>query len=103
MLLTCIRGIPLAFGTSCSLLAHVVLHSVTCTGGLFLSPTTTFTVLPHVVVPLLLALCGGGGGGTYFRYIVLFCVWLQLLICCVTYIMNIVVAMNIVWRHPRYI
>ena len=46
-----------------TLLAHVVLHSVTCTGGLFLSPTTTFTPLPHVVVPLLLALCGGGGGG----------------------------------------
>ena len=46
-----------------TLLADVVLHSVTCTGGLFLSPTTTFTLLPHVVVPLLLALCGGGGGG----------------------------------------
>ena len=25
--------------------------------------TTTFTLLPHVVVPLLLAQCGGGGGG----------------------------------------
>ena len=55
-----------------TLLAHVVLHSVTCTGGLFLSPTTTFTLLPHVVVPLLLALCGGDGGGGILIYIAVF-------------------------------
>ena len=56
------------------LLTHVVLHSVTCTGGLFLSPTTTFTLLPHVVVPLLLALCGdGGGGGIYICIYIYFC------------------------------
>ena len=28
----------------------------------FLPPTTTFTLLPHVVVLMVLALCGGGGG-----------------------------------------
>ena len=42
--------------------------SVTCTGGLFLPPNTQFTLQPHVVVPLLLALCGGGRDGCAWRW-----------------------------------
>ncbi len=39
--------------------------AVTCTGGLFLWPTSADTVLADVVVVIMLqlALCGGGGGG----------------------------------------
>ena len=44
-------------------MVNVVAVHVTCTGGLFLLPATAFTLLPHVVAPMLLALCGSGGGG----------------------------------------
>ena len=56
---TCIRANPLK-----CLHAHVTCGGpiVTCAGGLFSFPTSAFTLLSHVVVLLLLALCGGGVG-----------------------------------------
>ena len=52
--------------------AHVVLILCYLCWWSFLPPTSAFTLLAHVVVPLLLALCGGGGGGGIYIYIYIY-------------------------------
>ena len=52
-----------------TLRAHVVLTLCYLCWWSFLPLTSAFTLLAHVVVPLLLALCGGGGGCMWRWYV----------------------------------
>ena len=60
------RSVTCAGSRFCHQLVHLLYGhmwfcpTVTFTGGLCLPPTTAFTLLSHMVVPLLCALCGGG-------------------------------------------